>query len=133
LPRLGGRDTVPDIPDPVGERLQSRFPCDRGLRLPLHLVRQIEIFKRIETEGPENRGLQVVGEFSLAFDLFHDEGLPLNDGVPSFPGIQHLLDCDLIDIACLLLAVPGNKRNRAALFGQTKDSVCGKQRNRRMQ
>jgi hypothetical protein len=88
---------VAAVPQPVGQRFQARFARDDGLGLALLLVGQVQIFQRGQVVGCKQLVAQLVGELALPGDLFHDEGLALEDGVPGFLAVDHRADGNLVE------------------------------------
>src|SRR6185295_13443997 len=87
------------IPDPVGEGLETCFPGDVRLALPLLLVGKVEVFEEIEVQGPANPLLEIGSELLLPFDGLEDRGLAGDDPLPALPGREGLLDLDLVEVA----------------------------------
>src|SRR5262245_41098997 len=124
LPRLRRGQSVAAIPYPVGERLQPRLFGDSRFGFALLLVRQVDVFERIEVEGRKDFLFQLVGQLALTLYLLDDEGLALDDLVPSLFGVNHVLDRDLVERAGLFFAVAGDEWDCSSFSGQGENRDC---------
>ena len=128
LGRLGSerrQDSVPDVPEPVGQRLKPRLAGDHGLRLPLLLVREVEVLERREVERREEPRLQLGGQLSLRLDLADDERLALDDLVPRLLRVEDGQHGHLVEAPRGLLAVARDERDGATLGPEGEDGGGG--------
>src|SRR5262249_32712863 len=108
--------SVAAIPYPISERLEPRLLGYGRFGFALLLIRQIDVFKRIQVECRKDFLFQLIGQLALTFDLFDDEGLALDDLVPSLFGVDHVLDRDLVERAGLFFTVARDEWNGAAFL-----------------
>ena len=104
--------------DFAGQRLQAARTGQRGQRLLLRLVRQIQVFQPLGRGGRENLLGQLFGQFALRLDRAEDGLLAVGQqthlGQPSL----NLADLLLIQPPRLVLAVAGDEGNGVPLVEQ---------------
>ncbi len=125
LPRLRLFGAVSAVPNPVGQRFQPGLFGQGSLGLPLLLIGKIEVFEEGQLKGAEDALAKLRGELLLLVDLLQDVLLALDDLLPFFLGLDHVLDGHLIEVSGLLLAVPRDEGNRPAITGQFQDGLGG--------
>jgi hypothetical protein len=114
-------EAVAAVPDPVGQRLESRLARGEGAVPLLLTVGVVEVLERIEVEGRENPLPQLGGERRVAFDRLHHDGLAGEDLVEQVPRLEGAPHGGPVEVAGALLAVAGDEGHRRPSGGEVED------------
>ena len=136
LGRLAGRrsaSAVPARPQPLGQRLQPRLARRLRLRLPLLLVREIDVLERARDRtsrapAPPARASASPGA-SISSTM---KACRLTRSSQRSLASITCADRDLVQVAGLLLAVAGDERHRRAPLRQRQDRLRARLGNLRM-
>ncbi len=100
------------------QRLQPTLPRDRGQRLLLGLVGEIQIFEPARRVGLVDEPSQLVGQLALRLDRLEDGRLALGQHPQASRGDLDAANLLFVQPARLVLAIARNEGDRVALVEQ---------------
>ena len=110
------------LEDLTGQQFQTARSGQRGQRLLLRLVRQIQVFEPLGRRGGENLFGQLVGQFALRLDRAEDRLFALGQLTHFRQPVLDVPNLLLIQPPRLVLAITGDERDGVSLVEQL---YCG--------